>query len=154
MDISLLSVEEAIQYAMNEELKAFSLYQKMSEKVKNQSSKAMFTELAKQEKIHYALLENAVKGGTQEKLGKKIPRESLGITEMLVASHLDENATPQEALIFAMKEEDKAIKLYTYLKNIHEGTESVELFTKLVNEETGHKTRLEQEYEKEFLSEN
>lgn len=96
MDISLLSVEEAIQYAMNEELKAFSLYQKMSEKVKNQSSKAMFTELAKQEKIHYALLENAVKGGTQEKLGKKIPRESLGITEMLVASHLDENATPRK----------------------------------------------------------
>ena len=154
METSLISFEEVIEYAMSKELKAFGLYQKMSEKVKNGSSKAMFAELAKQEKIHYALLENAVKEGTQEKLGKKIPKESLGITEILVASHLDENATSQQALIFAMKEEEKAVKLYTYLKSVHEGTESEELFARLVNEETGHKVRLEQEYEKEFLSEN
>ena len=48
METSLISFEEAIEYAMSKELKAFGLYQKMSEKVKNGSSKAMFAELAKQ----------------------------------------------------------------------------------------------------------
>ncbi|MFC1557726.1 ferritin family protein [candidate division KSB1 bacterium] len=154
MDISLLSIEEALQFAMSEELEASKLYKKMGEKVKNQNSKAMFAELEKQEKIHYALLENFNKESTREKLDKKIPKESSGIAEMLVTTHLDENTTSQEALIFAMKEEEKAVKLYTYLKNIHEGTDSEELFARLVNEEMRHKVRLEEEYEKEFLSEN
>ena len=39
MELSLLSIEEAIQYAMNEELKASGLYQKMSEKKKNRFGK-------------------------------------------------------------------------------------------------------------------
>ena len=154
MEIPILTVEEALKYAIQEEIKAYNLYTNTSKRVKIDSTRLMLTELAKEEDSHRKLLEKVIIDGDYEMLGKKIPEKGRGISDFIVASNLSENATPQEVLIFAMKEEDKAFKLYSYLKNIHKETNAEKLFEKLAEEEKRHKIRFEEEYEKYFSVDN
>ena len=153
MDQSI-TVKDALKIAITEEIKAYNLYMKTSKKVSSASTKQMLLELAEQEQGHRKLLENVVKKENYQRLGDNIPKESHGITEFLVVSELKEHATPQDVMIFAMKEEEKAFNFYTDLKNHFAGTDLEELFDKLAAEERSHKIKLEEEYEEHFLKEN
>ena len=103
---------------------------------------------------HQRLLEKMVRDEKHDRLGENIPMDSPGITNFLVTSELDANASPQEAMIFAMKEEEKAFNFYSDLKNHFTGTELENLFNKLANEERGHKIKLEKEYEAHVMKDN
>lgn len=148
------TIREAIKLAIIEEMNAYDLYKKTSEKVKSKGTKNMLSELAEQEKAHQAFLEQIVDEDDAGLLGEGIPEESLGIANFLVASNLKENATPKDVLVFAIKEEEKALKFYTDLKNFYAGTELEKLFNRLAAEERGHKIQLEKEYEDNVLQEN
>jgi rubrerythrin len=149
-----LTIEQAIGVAIKEEVKAYNLYLKTSEKVAAAGTKSMLQELAQQEKGHKNLLESVLKGGDFKVLGKKVPQQSPGIASFLKISELGEHATPQEVMIFAMGEEEKACNFYLSLKDHFSGTDMADLFDRLAAEERGHKIRLEDEYEKHFMREN
>ncbi|UCE05755.1 MAG: ferritin family protein [bacterium] len=150
-----LTVEDALKVAIDAEIRAYNLYTSTSEKVTGAGTKTMLLELANQELGHRKLLENIIDKRDFNVLGKKIPKESRGIAEFLVATEeLDKNATPQEAMIFAMKEEEKAYNFYMNLKSQFVGTEMENLFDGLAAEERGHKIKLEDEYEQHFMKDN
>lgn len=149
-----ITLSQVLKIAVKEEIKAYNLYNNTSKIVKNPSTKTMLLELAREEMNHRKILENIIQKKKYESLGENIPEESMGIADFLVTSELDENATTQEVMIFAMKEEEKAYNFYTDLKNHFAGTELEKLFSKLALEEKGHKIKLEDEYEEEFLKEN
>ena len=150
-----LTVEQAIKVAIDAEIRAYNLYFETSEKVSGSGTKTMLKELAQQEMGHRKKLENVIARGDFKVLGKTIPKQSRGVEEFLVASkELDTNATTQEVMIFAMKEEEKAFNFYTSLKEQFLGTELEKLFDGLAAEERGHKIKLEDEYEEHFMSEN
>jgi len=150
-----LTVEEAIKVAIDAEIRAYTLYTETSERVTGAGTKAMLQDLANQELGHRKLLEGILAKKDFNVLGKKIPDESRGIAEFLVASDsLNKNALPQEVIIFAMKEEEKAFNFYMSLKEQFAGTELENLFEGLAAEERGHKIKLEDEYEQHFMRDN
>jgi len=154
MTENIKTLKDALAIAINKELKAYNLYMSTSKKVSSSGTKAMLIELAKEEKRHQQILENVVTEEKYEGLGADIPKTSLGIAEFLVAADLRENATPQEVMIFGIKEEEKAFKFYTDLKVHFAGTELENLFERLAEEERGHKIKFEQEYDEHVLREN
>jgi rubrerythrin len=149
-----LTMEQALKVAIKAEIDAYNLYMKTKEKVVSSGTKAMLEELAQQEMGHRKILENVVEGGEFQKLGDKIPEQSRGIAEFLTVSDLKKNASPQDVIIFAMGEEEKAFNFYSALKNHFVGTDLEELFDRLAAEERGHKIKLEDEYETHFMTEN
>lgn len=149
-----LTIEEALKVAIDAEIRAYKLYTKTSQQVKNPGSQKMLLELAEQEKGHRKVLENVVKNQNFEILGKTIPKQSRGIAEFLETVELDQHASIQEVMIFAMNEEQKAYNFYSNLKGQFPGTDLENLFDGLASEERGHKIKLEDEYEGHFLSEN
>ena len=72
----------------------------------------------------------------------------------MASEEIDANATTQEVMIFAMKEEEKAFNFYSTLKDQFLGTELENLFSGLAAEERGHKIKLEDEYEEHFMQWN
>ncbi len=150
-----LTIKDALHIAISEEIKAYNLYTRISEQVSSAGAKAMLTELAAQEKAHQQFLESLVKQDDIRQLGEAIPRQSMGIAEFLAPSKpLDENASIQEVMIFAIKEEEKANKFYIEMQAQFAGTEAEAVFRRLADEEQGHKIKLEQEYEDAFFKEN
>ena len=149
-----MTIKDALQIAIDAEIKAYNLYIDTREKITNAGTKAMLKELADMELGHRRLLENIVKKEQYTKLGENVPKESRGIADFLVAAELQQNATPQDAIIFAMKEEEKAFNFYDDMRNQFAGTELEKVFNKLASEELGHKRRLEAEYEAHIMWEN
>jgi rubrerythrin len=150
-----LTVEQALKVAIDAEIRAYTLYTNTSKKVSGAGTKTMLQELAQQEMGHRKKLEKVVAKKDFAVLGKTILRQSRGIAEFLVVSEeLDTNATTQEVMIFAMKEEEKAFNFYTSLKDQFLGTELENLFQGLAAEERGHKIKLEDEYEEHFMQWN
>lgn len=153
MDKSM-TVEQALQLAIDAEINAYNLYMDTLKKVSSVGTKKMLTELADQELGHRRLLEKVVEKENYEILGKNIPQDSQGISEFLVVSELSRDTTPQDVMIFAMKEEQKAFNFYTDLKNYFAGSNLEALFNRLAAEEQQHKIKLENEYEEYFLKDN
>lgn len=149
-----ITVKQALEIAINEEKKAYQLYMETSEKLTNLGSKQMLSELAQQELGHQKTLEKIITAEKYELLGKNIDQNRLGISEFLDSSELHAHANPQEVLIFAIKEEEKAINFYVEMKADFSGTELEKVFERLAAEERLHKQRLEMEYEDNILKEN
>lgn len=149
-----ITLKAALEIAITEEIKAYSMYSNLSAKVKSAATRTMLRELADQELGHRKLLENVVAGQKFEILGRSVSASQRGIVDFLVVSDLKENASPQEVMIFAIKAEEKAFNFYTDFKNHFGTTELGQLFSKLAVEEQGHKTRLETEYEEHFMRDN
>jgi len=149
-----LTIEQAIKVAIDAEIRAYTLYSSNSKKVSGAGTKKILLELAEQELGHRKILENVLAGKDYGVLGQKVEKKTRGIEEFLEASDLSKNATPQDVMIFAMKEEDKAFNFYSSLKRHFNGTELEALFGGLAAEERGHKIKLEDEYEEHFMKEN
>lgn len=149
-----MTIKDALRVAINEEVKAYNLYKKTSEKVKNEGSRQMLTELANEEMKHRKILEEIVTSEDYKALGNKIDHNRMGIAEFLDPTELKASASPQEVLIFAIKEEEKALNFYNTMKADFAGTDLEEVFGRLATEEFGHKQKLEREYEDQILKEN
>lgn len=149
-----LTFQDALEVAINEEIKAYNLYTNLSKKVSGSGSKTMLQELAAQEKGHQLLLEKALEAKNVTVLGNKLPTENRGIADFLVESEIDEDSTPQDVMIFAIKAELKAFNFYNEMKGYFAGSALETLFSTLAAEEQRHKIKLEEEYEDYFMKEN
>ena len=149
-----LTLKDAIKIAIKEEINAYNLYMETSKKVSGAGTKKMLEELAEMEKGHRKLLEVVFEKQKSDVLGKNIPGHNPAIADFLVEVELTEHSSVQDVMIFAMKAEEKAYNFYTELKKQFSGTALENLFNSLAEEEKGHKTKLEQEYEDNILREN
>jgi len=98
------------------------------------------------------VLTNILDKGVEKIEHKNI--EDLQISEYLVAEEPQGDLSYQDILIVAMKREEAAKKLYTELAERFKGTETEGVFTRLTEEETGHKLRFEKLYDEDILRNN
>jgi rubrerythrin len=77
--------------------------------------------------------------------------QDLKITETLVQPDVSSSMTYQEALLFAMKSEKVAYKLYMDLAAMTAGSAFADVFHSLALEEAKHKLRFEVEYDDHVL---
>ena len=149
---SFTNLEEILDYAIAMEQKAVDLYTMIAEKAASEHNREMFLSFAKEEMGHKLKLEN-VKLGKIE-IGSTEKVMDLKISDYANDVELTDNSSYQTILMFAMKQEKQAFRLYTDLADRAEKEEIRDLFLALAHEEANHKLRFEIEYDENVLREN
>ena len=151
MDMKLESLNDVLTFAIRREHDAYELYLMFRDMVKDPGAKLLLEDLANQELGHKNLLENALKGGTIERIGGKKETKDLHFDDYMVTEDIGPDSNPQDVMLFAIKKEQEAYSIYHMLLVNYEGTVLEELFSRLAKEEQRHKEILEQEYEEHFM---
>lgn len=146
------SIEDILEFAINEEENAVNFYSELAEKAKTEDMKHIFIEFAKEEMGHKASLIK-IRNEKQFQL-KKEDVADLRISDYLGAAEAKLDMTYQEALIIAMKKEKSAFKLYLTLSERAPNEKMKNVFLSLSQEEAKHKLRFELEYDEYVLREN
>ena len=138
------SVDEVLNVAIASESKAHELYIEMAAMVENPWMRATLEGFAQEELQHRAKLE-AVKAGRitleREKVG------DLGIGDKLEDTKPHAKMDYPELLVFAIKKEDSAHRLYAAMASIFSEPDLKDIFNNLAEEEDAHKRRFEIEYD-------
>ena len=138
------SIDEVLDFAINEESKASTFYQRIADMVKRPKLVIIVNGFARDELKHRTRLE-ALKAGKlaieKEEVG------NLNIADSVPEIEPHPYMNYAELLIVAMKKEKSAYKLYMNLAALARRKEFRDIFLKLAQEEAGHKLRLEVEYD-------
>jgi rubrerythrin len=147
------TVDEALDFAISEEQKAHDFYQGLAAKAKRPEMRATFEQFALEELGHKRKLQEIKAGGKLVPAAQKIT--DLKIGDYLVEVEPEQAVGDyQQALIFAMKKEKAAFKLYSDLAKSTLDLGLKEAFLALAQEEAKHKLRFEVEYDEVVLAEN
>jgi rubrerythrin len=142
--INFNSIRDILNYAIAEESRAKSLYEKLAGIVKKEDVKAALNKLALDELRHKLRLEGVRDGDIiveDEEVG------SLGIADSIKEAKPHADMSYQELLAFALMKENESYQLYTQMAMLA-GDEIIrEVFTQLAQEEAQHKLKLEIEYD-------
>ena len=146
------SVDDILDFAIDNEEEAFRFYIDLSGKMKNPHMQKVFEDFAGEEKKHREKL-------VAVKEGKLFVPDKEKITDLKISDYLvDVEEKPemnyQEALILAMKKEKKAFQLYSDLVDTTDNENTKNIFLVLAQEEARHKLRLEIEYDEYVLKED
>jgi len=144
---------EILDFAISKEIEAAELYEKYASLVQAQEAKEMLSEMASMERGHEKKLKSFKEHGITyiSKIGEI---NDLHLSDYMVTNKLNEKSSSQDALMFAMKAEQKAADLYKRLSDLEIDQPASSLFKSLSSEEMKHKYDLESQYEKLFMQEN
>ena len=145
-----------IEAAVKVEEQSIALYTMALENAKYPSSKVFLKELVEEERHHKEKLEAIMKDKSKiSALGSGGGAvQDLKIVDMLEDTPLSEGADYEAILVYAAKREKSTYDYYRTLALGLRGTAMGELFSKLAQEELGHKNKLEKEYDDCVLTEN
>ena len=144
-----------IEAAVKVEDQSIALYTMALENAKYPSSKVFLTQLVQEEKGHRNKLLAILKDRSKiSELGSHGEVQDLKIVDMLEDTPLSEGADYEAILVYAAKREKSTYDYYRTLALGLRGTAMGELFSKLAQEELGHKNKLEKEYDDCILTEN
>ncbi|MFZ4400252.1 MAG: ferritin family protein [Bacteroidales bacterium] len=146
------NINDILDFAINEEQVAVDLYTKLAENSSSAEVKEIFLDFAKEEIIHKARLLGIKENGLFEMKPEAVT--DLKIGDYIVNVVPSPTMTYAEALVFAMKKEKAAFKLYTKLADRAPNTDLKNIFLTLAIEESKHKLRFEIEYDEFVLREN
>ena len=153
MEAVCYTLEGALEKAIEQEQKSFETYRRALQIVKHPSARKLLKELALEELEHKHALEKALVGetvGLHEEEKKAGP--SMNLTLIVQERPLDENASPQDALAFAMHDEKHSVDFYQQMATQCSGAPMEEIFSRFQKDEMKHLARLEETYEKLFMS--
>lgn len=147
-----MSVNEILDFAIQNEQNAVDLYTDLAGRTQSQAAQKAFLQYADEERGHKSKLQNV-------KAGKKLLKaeqavQDLKISDYTVDVELGDKPDYQSVLLFAMKQEKAAFRLYSDLAERTDDAGVKELLLGLAQEEAKHKLRFEVEYDDEILKEN
>jgi rubrerythrin len=138
------SVDEVLNVAIASESKAHELYIEMAAMVDNPWMRTTLEGFAQEELRHRSKL-IAVKAGWTTLEREEVA--DLGIAETLDDAQPHAKMDYRELLVFAIKKEDSAHKLYATMASILSEPDLKDIFNNLAEEEAAHKRRFEIEYD-------
>jgi len=139
------SIDEILDFAITNEIRAAEFYENLSGQAKTKSMKQTFEKFSKEERGHEVRLKKIKEEGKFE--ARKEDIIDMKMSDYLVKSNTKGKMTYQDALILAMKREKAAYKLYKRLAKSAPTKELKIIFTKLAGEEANHKMNFEIEYD-------
>jgi rubrerythrin len=146
------SIDEILDFAIKNEIRAAEFYEKLSGDAKTKSMKETFEKFSREERGHEARLKKIKEEGKFEPNNKELI--DMKMSDYLVKSNPKGKMTYQDALILAMKREKMAFKLYKKLQKAAPTSELRKIFKKLANEEANHKMNFELEYDDFIYTDN
>ncbi len=151
------SLSEILTQAMQLEKDGADFYLKAAGLSSDAETRAMFEQLAQDEKAHlsyierqYAALECGEDWCSIPELGKVTPADvnaPIFPADLRRVTEISTQASLEDALLFALNAEDASIKLYKDGAARADHAEAQQLFLQLVSAETTHFTILLQRYE-------
>jgi len=148
--VEFTTIDDILEFAMEKEDASYRLYKSAATASHSSSAKKLFEEMAEQEAAHKRFIQQLDKKKIAEfKIGN-VP--DLKISDYLVDVPYREDMTFQEILVYAMKCEEKAYRLYAEAETLTDDPELKKLFRMLASEEKKHKYRLESMYEDKVLT--
>jgi rubrerythrin len=147
-----MDLKELIAGAVAKEAAAHDLYARTAQGSDDPGVKALLTELARDEARHREMLERL----DVDSLGEFAPQapRDLGLAEYMEERPLSPQAGLQEVMIYAAHREQEARDFYAGMASAVGEPKATALFEKLAEMESGHKARLEEQYEVMFLRDN
>jgi len=146
------TVDAALDFAIANEEEAAAGYAELAATADRPGMKDLFEQFAKEEQGHKAKLLSIKKGKLMMSAQQKVA--DLKIGDYLVDVEASADMDYQKALIFAMKKEKAAFKLYTDLAAQVDDPGLADTFLALAQEEAKHKLRFEVEYDDLVMTEN
>ncbi|MFZ4413645.1 MAG: ferritin-like domain-containing protein [Bacteroidales bacterium] len=146
------NINDILDFAINEEQVAVDLYTKLSENASTLEVKEIFVDFAKEEINHKARLLLIKENGIFDLKPEAVI--DLKIGDYIVNVIPSDKMTYADALVYAMKKEKAAFKLYTKLAERAPNADLKNIFLTLATEESKHKLRFEIEYDEFVLREN
>jgi rubrerythrin len=150
----------ALSIALKKEEDSFAFYKNAEKTVQFKPLKTLFKDLAKEEVKHKSLIVKEMKklegGAKKVDSMTKGPGKTkdYGLSKYLLPQHVKSNMGYQDALIVAMKREEKACELFDYLKTITTDNALKKTFDELYKWEVMHLRMLEEKYDEDILTEN
>ncbi len=147
------SIDAVLDHAIAMEQAAVDLYLQLAQRAGAEPMREVFRAFAQEERGHKAKLE-AVKAGKRVTLEPTAAVQDLKIADYVSDVELSADPTYADVLVFAMKREKQAFRLYSDLAERVADAQIKQLFLALAQEEAKHKLRFEVEYDRQVLSEN
>lgn len=149
-----LTVEGALEAAVQMENEGFRCYLQALRIVKQQAARLILHDAALDELEHKYQLEKALIEGHLEGngLGTAIP--TLNLDYWLAKKKLRPDSDAREALAYAIHLEKNALDFYQRMAQCCAGAPMAALFAQIAGDESRHLRELEDLYEEHFLTEN
>jgi rubrerythrin len=145
----LTTPEEILDFAIENEQQAASFYSDWAKKVKRPGTKLALEQYAKDQLTRRDKLLKVKAGELDLPLFGRV--QDLKISDYLVEKSLDKDSHYRDLLVYAMKKEKTAFKLYFEMADETDDTEVIELLLALAQETAARKLQLELEYDEEIL---
>ncbi len=151
MEKGFQSLAEVIDFAVRREEEAHNFYKSLAEKIDDPFLEQLFQEFAEEEAKHQKSLLELDAAGI-ERIFSNITEEinNLNIAARVQDVPPDTRLDLKQALILAMKREEKSHQLYALLGELSTDETISLLFVGLAREEAGHRHRIEQAYQTLF----
>ncbi len=146
----LNNLDEILRYAIRREADESAFYRMAADRA-NPGVKKAFLELSEEEKGHQKKLEGINLNKIDQMELKR--SQDLGIGEVMDDVPFSVDMAYADLLRMAIKNEEKAHRLYTSMAQIAPEPALKKLLLILAQEETSHKERLEKIYDDEILKE-
>lgn len=143
--------KKIISLAIEGEKEAFTYYNSVAEKTIDKNLKAIFKDLAEEEKKHRITLEGFL-SKSPDKLHFSESKD-YRIADALPTPPLSNDLKPVDGLVIAIKKELEAMQMYTQLANTSTEEMQKNIFLELASMERGHKSKLEDIYTNMAFSE-
>jgi rubrerythrin len=153
MEAVCYTLEAALEKAIGGEQHSFEVYRQALKKVKDPQARRVIKDLALDELEHRHTLEKALFGETVQLHEKgESTGPSMNLTYFLKEKTLNENSSAQDVMIYAIHDEKRAVDFYHQMATQCQGAPMADLFLRLKQQETIHLTKLEETYEKLYMS--
>ncbi len=140
---------DIIGFAIQREEEAIKAYGELMEMSQAPGLKKLLSELQEEERKHRELLQELTEKKLESLKAEKII--DLKISDYTLEEPAGKDMNFQDLLIFAAQKEQKAVELYSSLRDKTRDKDIRKLFDFLVMQEKSHKLRLEKEYETHVL---
>lgn len=146
------ALDEIITFAIRKEADAANLYKIYADLAESANVKSMFRQLREEELKHEELLRNIKTKDISQRQLNDIP--DMKISDYSIEEEFHTDMSYVEALMLAIKKEEKAYRLYHDLASACKEDKLTKALLTLAQEEAKHKLKLEDEYDKTVLTEN
>ncbi len=145
--------DEVLAFAMEQNTRSYDVYCLLSEKAKRPSTRRAFADLAAGKYAQRGTLEAAQREGVLRLAPENTP--SLKVTDYVTADvTARDDMDTREALIYAIRSERDALRLYTDLADNPGDHELQDLFLALAQDQARYLLDLEMEYEDHIFAQN
>jgi len=151
-----MNIKNAIEFAIENEIEAEKLYEKLMNLTEKSETKTLFDDLRKMEIGHRKKLEDLDLDVFKEKHDNLISID-YKISDNLVVTKAEDVKTFQDGLILAAHNEKKAYEVYIQFSELFSkdnNNKLAEFFQLLAKEELEHKKHVEFIYDDQILKEN